>query len=423
MATQFSPSFLEDPVTTAPNIIATGSTAAPAISANHRGPVSGRERALAPDLIRGAMLLLIGLANSANFAFAGQPGVESTPHGFERILNFVKLTVIDARAYPVFAVMFGYGLVQLARRQRAAGATTGAVRRILLKRNAWLIAFGAVHATLLYFGDFLGAYGVVGIVSALLLINRGDKFHRIVLWLWAAMFVEVLAVAGMAVLAVVNSSGPAHALTNSPNPSLGASSYLDSLVDRLHEYPTHLAGVLPFVVIVWLGIWAARKQVLENPAAHRSLLTLLAAVCLGITVAGGLPLAFAGAGWLHVDESAVGALSYLSHVSGMFGGPGYVALFGLIVARIQRARTQSESLPVRAISALGQRSLSGYLFQSVAWMALLAPFTLDLRFASTAYTAALVAIGVWIVSVAAAHAMSRRSYRGPAETLLRRLVY
>jgi uncharacterized membrane protein YeiB len=56
-------------------------------------------------------------------------------------------------------------------------------------------------------------------------------------------------------------------------------------------------------------------------------------------------------------------------------------------------------------------------------MALLAPFTLNLRFGSTAYTAALVAIGVWIVSVGAAYAMSRRSYRGPAETLLRRLVY
>ena len=65
------------------------------------------------------MLLLIGLANSANFAFAGQPGVESSPHGLERVLNFVKLTLVDARAYPVFAVMFGYGLVQLARRQRS----------------------------------------------------------------------------------------------------------------------------------------------------------------------------------------------------------------------------------------------------------------------------------------------------------------
>ena len=385
---------------------------------DHRGPVTGKERALAPDLIRGAMLLLIGLANSANFAFAGQPGVESSPHGLERVLNFVKLTFVDARAYPVFAVMFGYGLVQLARRQRSSGATPGAVRRILLKRNGWLIAFGLVHATLLYFGDFLGAYGIVGIICTLFLLNRGDKFHRIIVGIWAVELVYVLATAAQAVIAVLNSSGPAHALTNDPNPSLGASSYGASLIDRLHEYPLHTASVVGFIMVVWLGIWAARKQILENPGAHRKLLSWVAVVCLGVTVLGGLPLALVGAGWLHVDEAAVDSLSYLSHLSGMFGGPGYVALFGLLVSRIT-----TRSLPVRAISALGQRSLSGYLFQSVSWMVLLAPFTLNLRFGSTAYTAALVAIGVWVMSVAGAYAMSERSYRGPAETLLRRLVY
>jgi uncharacterized membrane protein YeiB len=364
------------------------------------------------------MLLLIGLANSANFAFAGQPGLESSPHGFERILNFLKLTLVDARAYPVFAVMFGYGLVQLARRQRSAGATPGAVRRILVKRNAWLVAFGLVHATLLYFGDFLGAYGIVGILCTVFLLNRSDKFHRIVFVIWALMAVEALAIGAKAVLAVVNSSGPAQPLTNSPNPSLAATSYFASLVDRLHEYPLHAATVMGVSVIVWLGIWAARKQILENPAAHKTLLTWVAAVGLGLTILGGLPLALVGAGWMHVDKAAVDALGTLSHVSGMFGGPGYVALFGLLVARIKK-----QTLPVRAISALGQRSLSGYLFQSVAWTVLLAPFMLDLRFGSTAYTAALVAIGVWIISVLGAYAMSRRSYRGPAETLLRRLVY
>ena len=385
---------------------------------DHRGPVTGQERALAPDLIRGAKLLLIGLANSANFAFAGQPGVESSPHGLERVLNLLKLTFVDARAYPVFAVMFGYSLVQLARRQRCSGATTSAVRRILLKRNAWLIAFGLVHATLLYFGDFLGAYGIVGIICTLFLVNRGDKFHRIILGIWAIEVVYVLATAARAVIAVLNSSGPAHALTNEPNPSLAATSYGASVIDRLHEYPLHTASVIGFIMVVWLGIWAARKQILENPGAHRTLLTRVAVGGLGITILGGVPLALVGAGWLHVDEAAVDSLSYLSHLSGMFGGPGYVALLGLLASYLTKL-----SLPIKAISALGQRSLSGYLFQSVSWMVLLAPFTLNLRFGSTAYTAFFCAVAVWVVSVIGAYAMSTRSYRGPAETLLRRLVY
>ncbi|WP_328322701.1 DUF418 domain-containing protein [Kribbella sp. NBC_00382] len=395
------------------------------VATDHRGPVTGAERALAPDLIRGAMLLLIGLANAANFAFAGSPGLNGTPHGLERILNFLKITLVDARAYPVFAVMFGYGLVQLARRQRNSGTSVSGVRKILLKRNAWLVAFGLAHATLLYFGDFLGAYGLVGIICTLLLLNRGDRFHKIVLWIWGAQVVYVIVTAGMAALAVIN-SGPGQSMTNSPNPSLAATSYGSSLIHRLQEYPAHTAFVLGFTVIVWLGIWAARKQILENPLAHKTLLTRVAAVAMSITVLGGLPLALVAAGWLHVDEAAISKLAFLHDLSGQFGGPGYIALFALLVGKLTANRRPAElGMPVQAISALGQRSMSGYLFQSVSWMVLLAPFTLNLgdRLGSTAWTAFGAAVLVWTISVIAAYQMKKHSYRGPAETLLRKLVY
>lgn len=393
---------------------------------DHRGPVTGAERALAPDLIRGGMLLLIGLANAANYAFAGQPGLNGSPHGLERILNFLKITLVDARAYPVFAVMFGYGLVQLARRQRNSGITASGVRKILLKRNAWLVAFGLAHATLLYFGDFLGAYGLVGIICTLLLLNRSDRFNKIVLWIWGAQVVYVIVTAGMTVLATVNSSGPAHTMTNHPNPSLAATSYGSSLIHRLQEYPTHTATVLGFTVIVWLGIWAARMQLLENPQAHRALLTRVAAVCMSITILGGLPLALVAAGWLHVDEAAVDSMTFLQNLSGQFGGPGYIALFALLVCKLTANRRPAElGVPVQAISALGQRSMSGYLFQSVSWLILLAPFTLNLgdRLGNTGFTAAAVAVLVWTTSVVTAYQMKKRSYRGPAETLLRKLTY
>ncbi|MEK8173537.1 hypothetical protein NKH77_45310 [Streptomyces sp. M19] len=44
-------------------------------------------------------------------------GAEPSPHGWERPFNLVMFVFVHARAYPMFAVMFGYGLVQLARRQ------------------------------------------------------------------------------------------------------------------------------------------------------------------------------------------------------------------------------------------------------------------------------------------------------------------
>jgi uncharacterized membrane protein YeiB len=373
------------------------------------GPVDRSQRALAPDLTRGAMLLFIALANAGNFAFAGEPGLDGTPHGLQRIVNFLITTLVGSRAYPVFAIMFGYGLVQMSRRLRAAGAGD---RRILLRRNVALIGFGLAHATLLYFGDFLGAYGIVGVICTLVLLRRGDRFHRLVLVLWGLQTVYA------AVLAVVTVSGlrAGHAvLTNRPDPSLAAPSYPDSLLDRLAEWPVHTATVLPFIVIVWLGIWAARRRLLEEPGAHRTLLRAAATGGLAISIAGALPYALMSAGWLSADAGSVDAMSLLNNVTGEYGGVGYVALFGLLAARLRRSGRL-----VAPVVALGQRSMTGYLFQSVCWLALFSPWALHL---GGTWWAVAAAVAVWTGSCAAAQRMSVVGHRGPAEILLRRIAY
>jgi uncharacterized membrane protein YeiB len=390
----------------------TSTIASTSVDARSAGPVSRADRALAPDLARGAMLLFIALANAANFAFAGQPGLDGTPHGLQRVVNFLMSTLVDSRAYPVFAVMFGYGLAQLARRHRAAD---DGGRRVLLRRNAALVAFGLVHGTLLYFGDFLGAYGIVGIIATLLLLRRGDRFHRLVLVLWAAQSVY----AGVLAVTTITGARGGHAtIANSPNPSLAATSYGQSVLDRLTEWPAHTATVLPFIVMVWLGIWAGRHGILENPAEHRTLLRRTAIGCLGVVIVGALPYALVSAGVLRVDAGTVEAMARLHAITGEYGGPGYVALFGLVALRLGAA-SRGRAL-LSPVAALGQRSLSGYLFQSLAWIALFAPWAMNLNGTTTAAGAA---IGVWLVSLAAARAMEAANYRGPAETLLRRITY
>ncbi len=367
------------------------------------------------------MLLIIALANAAGVALAGEPGVEPSPEGAERGFNLLMFTFVHARGYPVFALMFGYGLVQLYRRQQAAGAAPAVARSVLLRRNAWLVAFGLAHATLLYYGDFLGAYGIVGLVMTLVLLRRSDRTHRFVLWIWALFVAEVLVIGVLVVLAILRGGGSA-GVANEHIGSLAAPDYPHSLLDRLGEWPAHTATVLPFILIVWLGTWAARRRILEEPARHLKLLRWTAAGGLGIAVAGGLPQALLSAGLLRVDESAASLMSMLYGASGMFAGPGYAALIGLVAVRVSRKTTG----PVTgALAALGRRPLSGYLFQSVAWLVLLAPYTLALgeKFGSPSLTAAVLAVLVWLASVAVARLLDRRGLSGPAERLLRRLTY
>ena len=121
-------------------------------------------------------------------------------------------------------------------------------------------------------------------------------------------------------------------------------------------------------------------------------------------------------------------MTTLHGASGMFGGIGYIAVFGLLAARLTERRdtlAPRTRTATRMLVALGRRSLSGYLFQSVAWLVLLAPFTLDLarRSPSPLLTGIAVAGGVWLVSLWAADRLGERGRPGPAEKVLRRLTY
>ncbi|MGO1926365.1 DUF418 domain-containing protein [Brachybacterium tyrofermentans] len=78
---------------------------------------------------------------------------------------------------------------------------------------------------------------------------------------------------------------------------------------------------------------------------------------------------------------------------------------------------------VRALSAVGQRSLTFYLFQSLLLAPLMADWGLGLGVHLGTTAAVAIAIVVWLLSLPIAAWMDSRNLRGPAEMLLRRLTY
>jgi len=368
------------------------------------------------------MLLFIALANAPGLA-PGGPAHGQPVETIERVANVVLALFVQARAYPVFGIMLGYGMVQLARRQEAAGASPRQVRALLQRRSAWLFAFGFVHAALLYFGDFLGAYGIIGLVASVALLHR-ERILRAILWIWTISAVEAIGLA----IAVALGFAAHHGVPATPPvdiaPSSVAPDYLASVVARLHEWVPHTLTVLPSIFIVALGMWAAERELLEDVRRHTRLLRRVAIAGLSSAVLGAVPLALVYAGIAHADAQTLALASYLHKVSGMFGGAGYAALLGIAAGRLTHAGTTAKRIGA-ALAALGQRSLSGYLFQSLAWLTLLPPYTLALasRFGSPLLTALTLAVVVWVVSVVGATAMRRHAWRGPAEVVLRRLTY
>jgi uncharacterized protein len=378
------------------------------------GPVGARDRALAPDLARGLMLALIALANSVVYLYGRPYGVRQhiVETGLlDRIVSVLTVTLVDARAYPMFAALFAYGVVQILQRQRAAGFTEPQAKSLLKRRSRWLIAFGFAHALLLFPGDTLALYGVTGFILIALTRVR-DRTLLVAAGLW------------LAVVAVLQ--GAAYTM-----PSDGGRSFfwsfetgdpLAALALRPVEWLMTPVGLVGVGSAVLAGTWAARRGILADPAAHRTLLVRTAIIGPALAIAGGLPAGLAvGHFWEPSGLLTLWGLSALHAVTGIGGGLGYAALIALAALRIG-----GRPGPVaRALAATGERSLTFYLFQSVVFVVLLTPLPYALGLGSrlgTAATAAL-ALATWLVSVVIADTMRRRDVRGPAEILLRRLTY
>jgi uncharacterized membrane protein YeiB len=279
----------------------------------------------------------------------------------------------------------------------------------LRRRSRWLIAFGFAHALLLFFGDILVTYGLLGLI----LVGMVRARDRVLLWVAGLWILVFAALAMLPAWAIITEGSP-------PLPT-GVESPIEAVGQRLAIW----AGLGPMLALdivtpFLLGIWAARRRLLDEPGRHRALLTRVAVAGIVITVLGGAPLALMDSQlWTDWTTGTAVPVYALHSVTGIAGGLAYAALAGLIAHRVADAPGRVTT----ALAACGQRSLTCYLLQSVVFVALFAPFTLGLggRFGDAGASA--VAIGTWLTTVLLAELMRRAGWRGPAEELLRRLTY
>ncbi|WP_460748170.1 DUF418 domain-containing protein [Myceligenerans cantabricum] len=349
------------------------------------------------------MLLSIALAHSCLLLYAVD-GVRLPGLG-DRLTVFFEDLLVNHRARPMFVLLFGYGLAQLALRRRDRGDGWGTVRRLVRRRGTWLLVLGLLHVALLFY-DVLTMYGIASLVLAEALTWSDTRLLQTV----------QLSLIGVAVAFAVYGVLSA---TEGFSLAIGPDAPIFAPVERIGEW-LRMAAFMTWQVLpgVLLGIWAARRRILEEPHRHQVLLGQVAVVGLGASVLGGVPFALMDSGfWTGPTAVVAGCAAVVHGVTGYAGGVGAAALVGLVALRVP---VPAHPVVV-AIQALGQRSLTFYLFQSVAFVALMAPFALGLGGEVRYVGAAGIALGTWVVSLAGAYWLHRAGHRGPAEDLLRRL--
>ncbi|MEU4419626.1 DUF418 domain-containing protein [Actinoplanes sp. NPDC024001] len=369
-------------------------------------PLPLHRRSLAPDLARGVMLLVIALAHTHLFTvFIG--GAQSAVTTADRIVTAGTAIFVDLRGYPMFAALFGYGLAQIHRRRSEQAQAWPRTRRLLRRRGLWLIVFGLAHTVLLFPADILAVYGLV----ALLLVGVLRLRDR-TLMILAAAWIPVAA----ALHALVAADD---AMTGGGMPLL-PDGFANELAFRLSLFAVlavmmFVSTLVPFLI----GVLAARHRILEEPHKHLHLLRVTAYAGIPLSVLGGLALALHEAGvWAGATPGDLMLATALHQMTGYAGGLGYAALIALVAVRL----TDRRGPVTNALTALGQRSMTFYLAQSVAWAVLFSSYTLNLHLTSPAL-GVLIAVAVWSATALLADLLRRHDLRGPAEAALRRLTY
>lgn len=377
------------------------------------GPTATADRALGPDLARGFMLLFIALANSHYFLRGSSVmgGYPQDGSGLDSAVTWAIATFVDGRAFPMFGLLFGYGVAHIVRRQQASGAEPRAVRRLLWRRSLVLVVVGFLHAVLLYAGDILAAYGVLLFVGA---------------WAvgWRDRWLLVVALVLFA-LGALPGDGSSTIGTDPPDPSMLPPDLGAQIMERAPVSAIiALLGPIGFACPFLVGLWAGRRRLLERPAEHRRLLGWVAGVGVLAAVLGAQPISLVLAGAVdRPDRATLEWMGPLHDATGLLGGLGYAALFALVALRLQGQAHPGRHPVVDAIAATGQRSMTCYLAQSVVWTVVFTPFLLDLSGALTVAGTAVLATATWAATVVLADRLRRSGDRGPFERLTRHVTY
>jgi uncharacterized protein len=352
-------------------------------------------RAPLPDVLRGGALMIILCVNMQDFAGY----TEWTQRGADRAAQVFIDVFLNGKGVSIFAMLFGAGAFALLERGG---------RSLLLRRLLVLLIVGSLHYVLVWHGDIIANYAVVGV--SLVLLERARP--------WLLTLLGSLACGGWLLSTGLLALTMRSAAPRVGGPGAVLEPYLEALSGRAGELPGALASVVAFD-----GFWIAglfclggalyRSGLLWWPAQHRPALRWF----LGLGLAVGLPLSgvLAYLNTLNVSDIELWAL-IARFLGGLAGALAYIGGAGLLAA--------SGRLGVlRHLAASGRLALSNYLAQSLIMTSLFYGYGLGQGGQWGAFPALLLALAFGAAQVGLSALYLRRFRVGPAEWLVRALVY
>jgi uncharacterized protein len=388
-------------------------------------PVAPQERVETLDILRG--LALFGILAANIRAFAGPAVTYFTPWMFfpalhDRIAQAFVDTLIQGKFITIFAFLFGAGFaVQFERAQgRKFGWTYS--RRLFV-----LLLFGLVHGLLIWFGDVLLVYAMIGF---LLLFFRKRQDKTIAIWatilLFYIPFVSILVfIAAQFGAAPPNFPVPTSAELAQLRETFSSGSWMDIQQQRMTDAMKYNWGMLPGMfphllgIFLW-GVYAWRKRFF-TPSAE-SLPKYRRAMVIGLTAGVAGNLATTILRWMFEPPPLpTTPLALLTMCLQALSVP--ALSLGYICAVILICQSASKRLALHRYGAIGRTALSNYLLQSVIGTLIFYSYGLGLFGMIGPAWLLLVTVAIYTMQAIASSWWIARHQFGPMEWLWRRLTY
>jgi len=308
-------------------------------------PVGASERIRALDALRGFALLGILLMNIEGFVgplMSSMTGLDSGLQGADRSMDAAIYLLVQGKFFPLFSMLFGMGFAVMMMRADAAGRP---FLGLYLRRVGVLLLLGVGHATLLWPGDILVAYALMGLVLGLCF--RGTPRSRLPKWGIALMLLPVVLTLLMGLLGTAMQAMPEEkragfeqamaaqgaqiaAQVEAQRLAYGSGSYAEATAQRVDDFVSMLGFITIFGAFILglflVGAWFTRSGAIARPDEHARLFRRLRWVALPAGLAmvlasywlvptmdfGRLDLTASTAQSLQMLGGAVMALAYLA---------------------------------------------------------------------------------------------------------------
>lgn len=396
---------------------------------DNTGPIKPKERSIILDALRGLALFGICLANFPEFSLYTFLKSEVTDGmstaGIDRIVRFLQYVFVDGKFYTLFSLLFGIGfsiIIGNATRRGNSGFL------LFYRRMGVLLLIGFLHLMLIWSGDILMLYALLGLLLPLFrnVPNRGLLIASAVFLLLPIGIDVVTAMSGVQLsAAVVRVQQQFCAQYGITDDNFGfwlrdAHSYpevfqflVQGAFVRMQEF---IDGNRAFKVmgLFLLGFYIGRNRIYANLAQNKWLLkkALIYGLLIGLPTS--LPYAWSSLNG-HLWGLAVHSILYTVSVFPL--GIAYVAAFCLWYLH------HKESSFFKALATPGQMALSNYIGQSLWGMLIFYGIGFGLGSDVGLSYVLLIATGVYAIELLFSLLWLRYCQFGPLEWIWRMLTY